>query len=168
MFITATSGLSIAPSTIAHFRWGWNSNPWVPLMLHYLLPLHRKNIPMFILRPKKTPDSLSGFNTSTNRSMRFCRNPMLSTSITMINTWYRTIFRWETRSCYVFRKRSLHFPIEISTHFTMCLTLSLRLWVAMFLSSTLHPSLDCTQCSMWTSFGHIFHPYWRPQRSQDN
>jgi hypothetical protein len=80
MFNTVTTGLSIAPPTIAHFRWGWDSNPWVPLMLHYLLPPHRQTLPMFSLRPTKPPDSLSGFNTSANRSRRFCRNPMLSTS----------------------------------------------------------------------------------------
>jgi hypothetical protein len=58
MFNTTTTGLSIAPPTIAHFRWGWDSNPWVPLMLHYLLQPHRKNLPMFSLRPTKPPDSL--------------------------------------------------------------------------------------------------------------
>jgi hypothetical protein len=163
-----TTWLSIAPPTIAHFRWGWDSNPWVPLMLHYLLQPHRQNLPMFSLRPTKPPDSLSGFNTSANRSMRFCRKPMLSTSNAMINTGYRTSFRWETRSGYICRKSALQGPIESSTHFAMGLTLSPRLWVAMLLSSTLHPSLACTQCSMWTSFGHIFHHYWTPQRSQNN
>ena len=37
MFNITTTGLSIAPPTIDPFRWGWDSNPWVPLMLHYLL-----------------------------------------------------------------------------------------------------------------------------------
>jgi len=36
MFITATTWLSIAPLVIAPFRWGWDSNPLVPLMLRYL------------------------------------------------------------------------------------------------------------------------------------
>jgi hypothetical protein len=168
MFNTVTTGLSIAPPTIAHFRWGWDSNPWVPLMLHYLLPPHRQTLPMFSLRLTKPPDSLSGFNTSTNRSRRFCRNPMLSTSNTMINTGYRTSFRLETKSGYICRRSVSQGPIRSSTHFSMGLTLSPRLWVAMLLSSTLHPSLACTQCSMWTSFGHIFHHYWTPQRSQNN
>jgi hypothetical protein len=37
MFNTVTTGLSIAPPSIAHFKWGYDSNIWVPLMLHYLL-----------------------------------------------------------------------------------------------------------------------------------
>jgi hypothetical protein len=151
MFNTATTGLSIAPPTIAPFRWGWDSNPWVPLMLHYLLQPHRQIIPMFSLRLTKPPDSLSRFNTSANRSMRFCRKPMLSTSNAMINTGYRTSFRWETRSGYICRKNALQGPIRSYVHFTMGLTLSPRLWVTMILSSTLPPSLACTQCSMWTS-----------------
>jgi hypothetical protein len=114
---------------------------------------------------KKSTRSLSGFSTSSNRSMRFCRNPMLSTSSAMINTGYRTSFRYEIRSGYICRKSALQGPIGSSTHFAMGLTLSPRMWVAMILSSTLHPSLACTQCSIWTSFDHIFHHYWTPQRS---
>jgi hypothetical protein len=134
-------------------------------MLHYLLPPHRQNIPMFSLRPKNPPDSLSRFNTSANRSRIFCRNPMLSMSNAMINTWYRTGFRLETTFGYIFRRSVSQGPIRSSAHFSMGLTLSLRLWVAMLLSSSLHPSLSYTQCSMWTSFDHIFHHYWTPQRS---
>jgi hypothetical protein len=168
MFNIVTTRLSIAPSAIAPFRWGWDSNPWVPLMLHKLLQPHRKNPPMFSLKRTKPPDLLSRFNTSTNMSMRFFRNPMLSTSSAMINTGYRTILRWETKSSYICRKSALQDPIESSAHFAMGLTLSPRLWVAMILNSTLHPSLACTQCSMWTSFGHIFHHYWTPQRMKNN
>jgi hypothetical protein len=51
---------------------------------------------MFSLRPTKPPDSLSRFNTSANRSRRFCRNPMLSTSRAMINIGYCKNFRLET------------------------------------------------------------------------
>jgi hypothetical protein len=159
MFSTATTGLSIAQLAIAHFRWGWDSNPWVPLMLHYLLQPHRKNLPIFSLRPTNPPVSLSRFNTSANRSMRFCRRPMLTTSSAMINTEYRTSFRRDTRSGYICRKTGLQGPIGSSSHFAMGLTLSPRLCIAMLLSSTFHPSLACTRCSMWTSFGHIFHHY---------
>jgi hypothetical protein len=168
MFNTVTTGLSIAPPAIAHFRWGWDSKPSVPLMLHYLLQPHRKNLPMFSLRLTKPPYSLRGFITSTNKSIRFCRNPKLSTSNVMINTGYHSSFRWETKSSYICRKSVLQDPIGISYHFAMGLTLTLRLWVEMLLSSTLHPSLACTQFSMWTSFSHIFHHYWTPQRSQNN
>jgi hypothetical protein len=111
---------------------------------------------------------LSIFNTSANRFRRFCRSLMLSTSSTMINTGYHTSFKLETKSSYICRRIISQGPIEISTHFSMGLTLSPRLWVEMLLRSTLHPSLACTQCSMWTSFDHIFHHYWTPQRSQNS
>jgi hypothetical protein len=115
---------------------------------------------MISLRSKNPPDSLSGFSTSANRFRRFCRSPMLSTRSTMINTRYHTSFKLATKSSYICRRSVSQGPIEISTHFAMGLTLSPRLWVEMILSSTLHPSLVYTQCSMWTSFDHIFHHYW--------
>jgi hypothetical protein len=65
---------------------------------------------MFIMRSTKPLDSLIGFNTSANRSMRFCRKTMLSTSSAMINTRYRTSFRWETRYGYICRKITLQGP----------------------------------------------------------
>jgi hypothetical protein len=137
-------------------------------MLHFLLPTHRHTLPMINVQSTKTPDSLSEFSTSANRSRSFCRNPMLITSSTMINTGYHTSFRLAIMSGYICRRSVSQSPIGISSHFAMGLTLSPRLWVAMILSSTLHPSLACTQCSMWTSFGHIFHHYWTPQISQNN
>jgi hypothetical protein len=138
-------------------------------MLHYLLQLHKHNIPMFSLRWKKPLDLLSVFSTCTNRSMRFFKNAMLSTSSAMNNTRCCTSFRWETRPSYICIKRTLHNPIRRSSHFSMGLTISPRLWIEMILSSILHPYLaHCTQCSMWTSFDHIFHHYWTPQRSQKN
>ena len=137
-------------------------------MLHFLLPLHRQNLPLIGLHPIETPDSLSRLNTYANRSRRFCRNPMLSTRSAMINIGYHTNFRLATKSSYIYRRSVSQGPIEISTHFSMGLTLSPRLWVAMFLISTLHPSLACIQFLMWTSFGHIFHHYWTPHRSQNS
>jgi hypothetical protein len=138
-----TTGLFIVPPAIAHFRWVWDSNPWDPLMLHFLFPPHRKTLPLISLRSTKPPDSLSKFNTSTNRSRRFCRNPMLSTSSAMINTGYHTNFRLATKSGYIYRRSVSPVPIRSFAHFIMGLTLSPRLWVAMLLSSTLHPSLVC-------------------------
>jgi hypothetical protein len=143
IFNKVTTWLSIALLAISHFRSGWDSNPWVPLMLHYLLQPNKQTLTMFSLRPKKPPDSLSGFNTSNNKSMIFFRNPMLSTSNAMINTMYHTSFMLETRSGYIYRKSVLQGPIGSSVHFAMGLTLSPRMWVEMILSSTLHPSLSC-------------------------
>jgi hypothetical protein len=154
-----TTRLSIVTPTISHFRWVWASNPWDPLMLHFLLPLHRKKLPLISLRSTKPLYSLRGFNTSTNRSNIFCRNPMLSTRNTMINIGYHTNFKLATKSGYICRRSSSLGPIRSFTHFFMGFTLSPRLWVEMLWSSTLHPSLVCIQYSMWTSFSHIFHHY---------
>jgi hypothetical protein len=124
---TITTRLSIVPLAIAHFRWVWDSNPWDPLMLHSLLPLHRHNIPLISLRLTKMPNSLSGFNTSANRSKRFYRNPMLSTSSAMINTGYHTSFRLVTKSGYINRRSVSPGPIESFTHFVMGLTVNSNL-----------------------------------------
>jgi hypothetical protein len=137
---TITTGLSIVPAAITHFMWVWDSNPWDPLMLHFLLPPHRQTLPLISLRSKNPPNSLSGFNTSANRSKIFCRNPMLSASSSMINTGYHTSFRLVTKSGYIYRRSISLGPIGSFAHFIMGLTLSPRLWIAILLSSTLHPS----------------------------
>jgi hypothetical protein len=165
---TVTIGLYIVPPAIAHFRWVWDSNPWDPLMLHFLLLLHRQTLPLIILQSTKPPDSLSGFITSANRSRIFCRNPMLNTSNIMINIGYHTSFRLATKYSYICRKSISPGPIGSFADFIMGLTLSPRLWVAMLLRSTLHPTLVYIHYSMWTSFSHIFHHYWTPLRSSNN
>jgi hypothetical protein len=159
--------VAFAPA-ITHFRWVWDSNPWDPLMFHSLLPLHRESLPLISLQLTKPPDSFSGFITSTNRFKRFCRNPMLSTSIAMINTGYHTSFRLVTKFGYICKRRVSPGPIGSFTHFAMGLILSPRLWVVMLLSSTLHPSLVYIQYSTWTSFDHIFHHYLTLLRSQNH
>jgi hypothetical protein len=144
---TITTGLSIAPPTIAHFKWVWDSNPWDTLMLHSLLPPHRQNLPLIILRLTKPLDSLREFSTSTNKSRRFCRNPMLNTRSAMINTGYHTSFRLATKFGYICRRSISLGPIGNFSHFFMGLTLSPRLWVVMLLISTLHPwSTSSIQC----------------------
>jgi hypothetical protein len=137
-------------------------------MLHSLFPPHRKNIPLISLQLTKPPDSLRGFNTSANRSRRFCRNLMLSTSNAMINTGYHTSFRLATKSGYIYRRSVSSIPIERFSHFVMGLTLSPRPWVEIILISKIHPSLVSIQYSMWTSFNHIFHHYWTLLRLQNN
>jgi hypothetical protein len=137
-------------------------------MLHFLLPPYRQTLPLISLRSKKPPNSLSRFNTSTNRSKIFCRNLMRSTSNATINTGYHTNFRLATKFGYIFRRSVSASPIKIFSHSVIGLTLSPRLWVAMILSSTLHPFLVCIHYSMWTSLGNIFHHYWTPLRSSNN
>jgi hypothetical protein len=62
------------------------------------------------------------------------------------------------------QKERLTGPIGSFVHSVMDLIPSPRMWVTMIFSSTFLPSLDCTQCLMWTSFSHTFHHYWTPQR----
>jgi hypothetical protein len=165
---TITTNLSIVTPTIAHFRLVQASNPWDPLMLHFLLPPHRNTLPLINLRSTKPLYSLIGFNTSANRSRIFCINPMLSTRNTMINIGYHINFRLATKSGYICRRRISLGPIRSFTHFVMSLTLSPRLWVEMIWSSTLHPSLVCIQYTMYTSFSHIFHRYLTHLISSNN
>jgi hypothetical protein len=113
---------------------------------------------------KATHGSLRGSNTSTNRFRIFYRSPMPSTSSAMINIKCHTSFRWETKFGCTCRKNALQGLIESFIHSVMDPTPSPRLWVTMILSSTFPHSLACTQYSMWTSFGLIFHHYWTPQR----
>jgi hypothetical protein len=164
MFNTVTTEPYIAQPTTTPFRWGWDFNHWVPWMLHYPLRPHRKNHPMLKLKLTKPPGSLNESNTSTNRFRIFCRSPMPSTSSAMINIGCHTSFRWEIKFGCTCRKNALQDPIRSFVHSAMDLTPSPRLWVTMILSSTFPPSLACTQCLMWTSFGHTFHHYWTPQR----
>ena len=137
-------------------------------MLHFLFPPHGQTLLLISRWLTKPPDSLSRLSTSTNRSRRVCKDPMLSIRSAMINTGYHTSFRLATKFGYIWRKSVSPGPIGSFTHLFMGLKLAPRLWVAMILRSTLHPSLACTQFSMWTSFGHIFHHYWTPQRSQNS
>jgi hypothetical protein len=148
------------------FQMGLGFQPLGPI--NVALPLATTQEECSHVRLTKPLDSLSRFNKSTNRSMRFYKNPLLSTSNAMINTRYHTNFRWDTSFGYICRKSASQGPIESSVHFSMGLTLSLRMWVKMILSSTFPHSLACTQCSMWTSFGHIFHHYWTPLRLQNS
>jgi hypothetical protein len=145
---TVTIGLSIVPLVISHFRWVWDSNPWDPLMFHFLFPPHKKTLSLISMRSTKPLDSLSEFNTSANMNKRFCKNPMLSTSCAMKNTGYHTSFRLVINSGYIFRRRVSPGPIKSFSHFIMGLTLSPRMWVAILLSSKLHPSLVCIQYSI--------------------
>ena len=168
MFNIAISNLSIARPATTPFRWDWYFNHWVSLMSHFPLQPYRLNLPMLNLRPTKPPILLNKLITTTNMSMIFCKNPMLSTSNAMTNAGYHTSFRLMTKSGYICRRSVSQGPIGSSTHFIMGLTLPPRLWVLVLLSSKLHPFLACTQCSMWTSFDHIFHYYWTHQRSQNN
>jgi hypothetical protein len=75
------------------FQVGLGFQPLGPIDVALPLASTQENLPMLNLRPTRPPNSLNGFNTSTNRSMIFCRNPMLSTSSAMINTRFPTSFR---------------------------------------------------------------------------
>jgi hypothetical protein len=133
-------------------------------MLHYPLQPPRKTRLMLQLKPTKLLDSLSGCSTSGNRFRIFFRSLRPSTSNAMINTGCHTSFRWEIKFGCTYRKNALQGPIRSFSHSVMDPIPSPRLWVTMFLSSTFPPSLDCTQCLMWTSFDHTFHHYWTPHR----
>jgi hypothetical protein len=125
-----------------------------------------------------TQANSSHAQTEANKAMRFIEriqhihqqvqdiyiSPMPSTSSSMINTRCHISFRWETKSGCTCRRNALRGPIGSFIHSAMDLTPSPRLWVIILLSSTFPLSLACIQYLMWTSFSHIFHHYWTPQR----
>jgi hypothetical protein len=146
------------------FQVGLGFQPLGPMDVALPLAATQEDSSMLQLKLTKPPSSLRRSNTSTNRFNIFYRSPMPSTSSAMINTGCHTSFRWETKFGCTCRKNALQGLIRSFIHSIMDLTPSPRLWVTMLLSSTFPPSLACTQCSMWTSFDHIFHHYWTPQR----
>jgi hypothetical protein len=133
-------------------------------MLHYPLCPPRQTCPILKLKPTKLHGSLSRSNTSSNRFRIFYISPMASTSSCMINIGCHTSFRWDIKFGCIFIKNALRGPIESFPQSAINITPSPRSWATMLLSLTFAPSLVFTQYLMWTSFGHIFHHYWTPQR----
>lgn len=88
--------------------------------------------------------SLSGFNTSSNRSMIYSIELILSTRNTMINIERHTSSRWETNFGYICRRSAM---LDLTTRFTLFYmghTPSRRSLLIMPSSSTSHHSLACT------------------------
>jgi hypothetical protein len=164
MFRIDTTEPYIAQSTTTPFKWGWDSNHWVPWMLHYPLHPPQSTHPLLQRKLENPPCSLSGSSTSANRLKIFYRNLMPSTSSAMINIGCHISFKWEINFGCTCRKNALQGPIGSFAHSIMDLISSQKLWVTMLLNSTLPLSLAYTQCSTWLSFGHISHHYWTPQR----
>jgi hypothetical protein len=147
MFIIATTKPYIAQLATTPFKWDWDSNNWVPWMLHYPLWPPRANHPLIQLKLTKPPDSLSGSSTSTNRFRTFYRSPMPSTSNTMLNTRCHISFRWEKNFGCTCRKNALQGPIGSFSLSIMDLTSSPRMWVTIILRSKFPLSLAYSQCS---------------------
>jgi hypothetical protein len=160
----ATMEPYIAQLNTTPFRWGWDSNHWVPYMLHFPLRSPRSTHLLLQLKLTKPPGSLNGSITSANRFKISYRIPMTSTNSAMINIGYHISFRWVTKFGCTCRKNALQDPIGSFSHSVMGCTLSPKPWGTMFLSSTFLPSLACTQCSTWISFALISHHYWTPQK----
>jgi hypothetical protein len=168
MYNIATTEPCITQLATNPFRWGWDSNHWVPYMLHYPLRSPRTNHLLLQLKLTKPPGSLRGSNTSINMFRLSYKSPMKSTCNAMINTGCHISFMWVTKFGCICRKKTLPNPIRSFTHSVMVRTPSPRLWVIIILGSTFLLSLACTQWSTWISFDLISHHYWTPQRWQNN
>ena len=140
----ATTKPCIAQPAIAPFRWGWDSNHWVPYMLHYPLRSPRPTHLLLQLKLTKPPSSLSRSNTSANRFRISYRSLMTSTNNAMINIGCCISFRWGINFGCTCKKNALQDPIGSFNHSVMGCTPSPRLWVIMLSISTFLFSLACT------------------------
>jgi hypothetical protein len=140
----ATTEPCIAQLVTAPFRWGWDSNHWVPYMLHFPLRSPRPTPLLLELRLTKPLGSLRGSNTSTNRFRISYRSPMTSTSNAMLNIEFHISFRWATKFGCTCRKNVLQDPIKIFYHPFMGRTPSPSLWGIILLWSTFLLSLAWT------------------------
>lgn len=93
---------------------------------------------------------------------------MPSTSSDMINIRCHTSFRWVAKSGCICKRNALSEPTRNSDLSNMVLKPLPWLWETMHLSSTFPHSNACTQCSMWTAFGHTFHHYQTHPILQNN
>lgn len=109
--VVAQVELSITQLSTTPFRWAWDFNHWVPLMLHFPLQLHRKKLYMFNLNLKKLPSLMNEFNISMRRSMIYYKKLILSANDAMINTQCHTNFKWEIRFGCIYRRNTLQMPI---------------------------------------------------------
>ena len=132
-------------------------------MLYYPLRSPRSTHLLLQLKLTKTPGSLSGSNTSSNRFRISYRSPMASTNNAMINIGCHISFRWAIKFGCTCRKNALQDPIESFSHYAMGRTPPPSTWGIIILSSRFLLSLACTQFSMWISFALIYHNYWTPQ-----
>ena len=83
---------------------------------------------MLILRMIRPPDLLNKSSTSANKSMKFYKKTIPSTSINVTGTGSH---RWVKRFGLIFRKRGSHDPIASFFHFNMGHTPSPRYYVRM-------------------------------------
>jgi hypothetical protein len=164
MFNTTTIEPYIAQPTTTPFRWGWDFNHWVPWMLHYPLHPPRKTRRMLQLKLTKPPRFIERIQHIHQQVQDILQKSNAKYKQHHDQHRCHTSFRWETKFGCTCRKNALQGLIGSFVHSVMDLTPSPRLWVTILLSSTFPPSLACTQCSMWTSFGPIFHHYWTPRR----
>jgi hypothetical protein len=133
-------------------------------MFHFPLRSPRSTHILLQLKLTKTPGSLRGSITSTNKFKISYRSPMTSSNSAMINIECCISFRWVTKFGCTCRKSALQDPIGSLAHSIMGRTLSPRPWGIIILSSTFLFSLACTQCLTWISFALISHHYWTPQK----
>ena len=123
----ATTEPCIAPPATTLFKWGWDSNHWVPYMLHFPLWSPRLTHLQLQMKLTKPPGSLRRSNTSTNRFRISYISPMTSTRNTMINIGCHTSSKWVTKFGYICRSSTSMEPIARFACSDMGHTPSLRM-----------------------------------------
>ena len=91
---------------------------------------------------------IAAFNTSSNRSMIYWSEVMLSTSNAMINIGFHTSSRWATKFGYICRRSASLGPNASFAHSDIGHIPSVRMWGTMPSSLAFHHSLVFTECSL--------------------
>lgn len=127
MFIISKTKLSIAQLATSPFRWGWDSNQYVPLMWSYHLQLLNQIQLMSSLKLTRITNSLSTFSTSTNNSMTYWIEAIPSMSNIIINIDCHISSKWVTKFGYVCRRSALLDSTTSFAYFAMVQTPLTRL-----------------------------------------
>ena len=90
---------------ISALKWAWDFNHYVPLMLHFILQLDRKHLPMFSSKLINPSSLLSAFSTYTNMFMTSWRKAMLNTNNDMISIEFPISFKWVTKFGCIYKKK---------------------------------------------------------------
>ena len=106
-------------STTTLSKCAYGSKNWSPLMQFFQFHPHRRTLLVLILRTIRPPYVLKISIISTDKSMEFWRNPILSTSSDMTSIGFHACFRWVIRFGFICTNIGSRVPMPRFIHFEM-------------------------------------------------